>query len=96
MTNAMLYTDKILDDVRMTLAAIKERGGKVSTGFLNARYDLLQGSYPEIVLSIACMAIGKTQPYPVKISDAQLGSLVERAKKQNGDLVVEIAQQRAK
>ncbi len=98
MTNAMLYSDEILYNVREVLWNIKERGGMAPSKFLNAELERLHGQYAAIVINVALLAMGKQKAVDdprFPLSDAQYNTLVERAKQKNADLLHEIAQLRA-
>jgi hypothetical protein len=91
----MNYASDTLENVREVLWNIKERGGLVSKQFIMAEGTRLQGQRAEATLNIALVAIGKPVAYPDVMTQAQLDSLVARAKRQNGDLISEIAILRA-
>jgi hypothetical protein len=90
----MNYANETLTNVRTVLVAIKENGGMVSGKFIAAQANALQGQRAEATLDIALVAMGKPAAYDA-LTEGQLNVLVARAKRENGDLVSEIAALRA-
>lgn len=91
------YSDEILSSVREVLWNCKERGGKFSGKFAVAEATRLQGSWGIDVVNVASIIVlgAKAFPEAGKASAAQLGVLVEKARRFDPVLISEIQALRA-
>jgi hypothetical protein len=99
MSNILRESNEILYNVRDVLSAIKERGGLASSKFLTAKHQELQGQFATVVLNVATLLVLGKKAFEDdtrwNVSEKEMDILVERARRENGDFLHEIAELRA-